>query len=188
MSAQTRHDFFRVRLLRYLCQAEGFTLIELLVVIVIAGILTAIAIPTLLNQMRRSRIAEASSALTATMRGSEVYRLDIGVFPLDYSDIAAFGPGSASRYMNDPWSAANFQEPQFGSGAGGSAQMGIAAQGQGAPYVNQGDGPLICAIGLAGAERPFAESDFYYSDFCNLYCTGTSYTATDVADDPTIGC
>jgi type II secretion system protein G len=79
MSAKSRQSLFRAKLAQHILSAsKGFTLIELLVVIVIVGILSAVAIPQFLNQVRRSRTAEAQAALTAVGRASEVYRLDFG--------------------------------------------------------------------------------------------------------------
>ncbi|HIK21998.1 MAG TPA: prepilin-type N-terminal cleavage/methylation domain-containing protein, partial [Synechococcus sp. M44_DOE_062] len=77
MSAKSRQSLLRAKLAQQiLSQAKGFTLIELLVVIVIVGVLSAVAIPQFLNQVRRSRTAEAQAALTEVGRASEVYRLD----------------------------------------------------------------------------------------------------------------
>lgn len=72
----------KAKLSRHLLhQAQGFTLIELLVVIVIVGILSAVAIPTFLNQIRRARTAEAQNALYNVSRASEEFRLDQGSYP-----------------------------------------------------------------------------------------------------------
>ncbi|NJL99581.1 MAG: hypothetical protein HC924_12645 [Synechococcaceae cyanobacterium SM2_3_2] len=50
-------------------------------VIVIVGILSAVAIPIFLNQVRRARTAEAQNALYNVSRASEEFRLDQGVYP-----------------------------------------------------------------------------------------------------------
>jgi prepilin-type N-terminal cleavage/methylation domain len=82
MSAKSRQSLLRAKLAQQiLSKAKGFTLIELLVVIVIVGVLSAIAIPQFLNQVRRSRAAEGQTALTAVSRASEAYRLDTSVYP-----------------------------------------------------------------------------------------------------------
>jgi prepilin-type N-terminal cleavage/methylation domain-containing protein len=59
---------------------SGFTLIEILVVIAIVGILTAVAIPSYLLYVQRSRISEAQVFLNGIRRGQEIHRLDRGSY------------------------------------------------------------------------------------------------------------
>ena len=65
----------------------GFTLIELLVVIIIVGILSAIALPTFLDQAGKARESEAKTNLGALNRGQQAYRLENGEFASSINDL-----------------------------------------------------------------------------------------------------
>jgi prepilin-type N-terminal cleavage/methylation domain-containing protein len=74
---------FKVKLINHLNkknQNKGFTLIELLVVVIIIGVLAAIALPNLLNQVAKGRQAEAKNNLGAINRAQQAYRLERASF------------------------------------------------------------------------------------------------------------
>ncbi|MEQ9621982.1 type IV pilin-like G/H family protein [Coleofasciculus chthonoplastes] len=59
---------------------EGFTLIELLVVIIIIGILSAIALPSFLNQANKAKQSEAKQYIGSLNRAQQTHYLEKGYF------------------------------------------------------------------------------------------------------------
>jgi prepilin-type N-terminal cleavage/methylation domain-containing protein len=67
---------------------KGFTLIELLVVVIIIGVLSAIGLPALLNQVGKARQAEALTNLSTINHVQQAFRLENGRFGV-YSETPA---------------------------------------------------------------------------------------------------
>lgn len=59
---------------------KGFTLIELLVVIIILGVLSAVALPSLLNQVGKAREVEAKETLSSLGASQQAYFFEQGNF------------------------------------------------------------------------------------------------------------
>ncbi len=68
---------------------SGFTLIELLVVIIIIGILSAIALPSFLNQAAKARASEARTNVGAMNRAQQAYYLENQKFAIDGATTAS---------------------------------------------------------------------------------------------------
>lgn len=72
---------------------KGFTLIELLVVIIILGVLSAVALPTLFNQVGKAREVEAKETLSSIGASQQAYFFEKGEFAdqLEKLDIVVNG-------------------------------------------------------------------------------------------------
>lgn len=64
-------------------QDEGFTIIELLMVMILIGILSAIALPSFLNQGYKARQSEAKIFVGTVNRTQQAYRLENTSFATD---------------------------------------------------------------------------------------------------------
>jgi type IV pilus assembly protein PilA len=78
---------------------EGFTLIELLVVIIIIGILSAIALPSFLNQANKAKQSEAKTYVGSMNRAQQAYYLEQNTFALT-GEIGSLGLGIATQTSN----------------------------------------------------------------------------------------
>ncbi|MBO3457776.1 type IV pilin-like G/H family protein [Aetokthonos hydrillicola Thurmond2011] len=76
---------------------QGFTLIELLVVIIIIGILSAIALPSFLNQANKGKQSEAKQYVGSLNRSQQAYYLENASFG---SSIDQLGIGIKTQTEN----------------------------------------------------------------------------------------
>ncbi|WP_016873708.1 type IV pilin-like G/H family protein [Chlorogloeopsis fritschii] len=78
---------------------EGFTLIELLVVIIIIGILSAIALPSFLNQANKAKQSEAKTYVGSMNRAQQAYYAENNEFA-DNANFAKLGLGVNTQTSN----------------------------------------------------------------------------------------
>ncbi|MEM9447584.1 MAG: type IV pilin-like G/H family protein [Cyanobacteria bacterium P01_E01_bin.6] len=116
---------------------EGFTLIELLVVIIIIGILSAIALPSFLNQANRARESEAKQYIGSMNRAQQAFYLDEVDFTSDMSDL---GLGLATTTTNYKY---------VFDGGGATDDSSVTNQGQ--PTRGGANSPIRAYIGGVSA-------------------------------------
>ncbi|MEL6553866.1 MAG: type IV pilin-like G/H family protein [Cyanobacteria bacterium J06621_11] len=81
----------------------GFTLIELLVVIIIIGILSAIALPSFLNQANKAKQSEARTYVGSINRAQQAYYMENGSMATD-ERVAQLGLGIRTQTENYEYS------------------------------------------------------------------------------------
>lgn len=77
---------------------QGFTLIELLVVVIILGVLAAIALPSFLNQVAKSKQAQALKYIGVVNRAQQAYFLEHTSFATSLEDLGFEAQSTPTHY------------------------------------------------------------------------------------------
>ncbi|MEM7772342.1 MAG: type IV pilin-like G/H family protein [Cyanobacteria bacterium P01_A01_bin.37] len=125
---------------------EGFTLIELLVVIIIIGILSAIALPSFLNQANRARESEAKQYVGSMNRAQQAFYLD----EIDFSNaMSELGLGLATQTTNYKYT--------FATATAGTTDSAVTNQGQ--PIRGGANSPIRAYVGGVAAHTQGAAGE-----------------------------
>lgn len=78
--------------------SSGFTLIELMITVAVVGILAAIAYPSYIDQMRKSRRAEAQALLMSIAALQQQFLLDTRTYASDLAALNYTTPTTVARF------------------------------------------------------------------------------------------
>ena len=134
--------------------SEGFTLIELLVVIIIIGILSAIALPSFINQAAKAKQTEAKTTVSSINKGQQTKRIEEGLFA---TSVTALGIGLNATFTGNYTYAVNATPTGSSATIVASAIDTNSVKGYtgGIFIAGSGDAPsIICQTDSVQAQTP----------------------------------
>jgi type II secretion system protein G len=75
---------------------RGFTLLELMIVVAIMGILAAVAVPSMMRYIAKSKTSEAREELEKIYNGARIYYMDVHQLPGSLQPVEAQFPASTA--------------------------------------------------------------------------------------------
>ena len=143
---------FKAKFLQHLLQRrqdKGFTLIELLVVIIIIGILSAIALPSFLNQANKAKQSEAKQYISSINKGQQSFFAENTKFS---TDVVSLGLGIKTETNNYEYKVSPTTDgtPATGGTTSSASPRGAAIKGYaGAVFFipageGQGTSTILC--------------------------------------------
>lgn len=133
---------------------EGFTLIELLVVIIIIGVLSAIALPSFLNQAAKARGAEAKSNVGAMNRAQQAYFLEQQTFSTSVDALGLSFPTTTDNFSYSAAAGTNIATEVVNYGT--SLKDDIKSYGGMTKYTAGSTSTILCEAASAGQNNPVA--------------------------------
>ena len=124
---------------------EGFTLIELLVVIIIIGILSAIALPSFLNQANKAKQSEAKTIAGTMNRAQQTFLLENSYFA-GKDDFGDLGLGIKTQSQNYNYVIAGGGKPEDGEKAATEVTNQAQLRNTGAPLKAYIGGVIIGTV------------------------------------------
>lgn len=120
MSTSNTFQAVRQPLLHMRAQ-RGFTLIELMIVVVIIAVIAAFAIPSYQDSIRKSKRADAKTAISQAAARMEQFYLDRKTYTADLTDLGfqqATSAGNVAGEMDSPegYYRLTAQAPAWGAG------------------------------------------------------------------------
>ncbi len=137
-------------ILRKKQENEGFTLIELLVVIIIIGILSAIALPSFLNQANKAKQSEAKTYVGSMNRAQQAYYLENSSFAAA-GDFGQLGLGVATETQNYKYTIVGGT-----SAAANVTNQAAPAKGASAPLKSYVGGVMLGTVGASSEATTLA--------------------------------